>query len=70
MDDYMDDGRDAAAEAAAHELMLHREREAVEALNRCLAAGAKEDDVKTLARECGINVTYLNLNGTRHAKTQ
>lgn len=68
MDDYMDDGRDAAAEAAAHELMLHREREAVEALNRCLAAGAKVDDVKTLARECGVSIEYLNFGDVNAAQ--
>lgn len=35
---------------------LERERYAmtVEALNRCAAAGAKPEDLKTLARECGI----------------
>ena len=26
----------------------------IEALNRCAAAGARPEDLKTLARECGI----------------
>lgn len=33
---------------------LRREREAVEALERCAAAGANPEDLKTLARECGV----------------
>lgn len=49
---------------AHHQLMLEREREAIEALNRCLAAGAKEEDVKTLARECGIDIKYLCLSSS------
>lgn len=48
----MDD--DGQQEAWAHQLMLEREREAVEALERCAAAGANPEDLKTLARECGV----------------
>lgn len=48
-----------------------RERAAIEALNRCAAAGARPEDIKTLARECGINLNYVTLpTGTEHAKTQ
>ena len=53
---------------AYQQLMLEREREAIEALNRCLAAGAKEEDVKTLARECGVDVKFLNLGETHVAE--
>ena len=50
---------------AFHNAMLEREREAVEALNRCLAAGAKEDDIKTLARECGVDIRFLTIPSER-----
>ena len=51
------------AEAWAYQQdMLERERQAIEALNRCLAAGAKVDDIKTLARECGIDIKHLTIN--------
>lgn len=36
----------------------------VQALSRCLAAGAKEEDVKTLARECGIDPKYIDITKT------
>lgn len=54
-----DDGRDAEQEAWANQLMLERERMAMEALNRCAAAGADPKDVETLARECGLKWTGL-----------
>ena len=47
---------DDQQEAFAHELMQERYRESVEALKRCMKAGAKEDDIKTLCRETGVNV--------------
>lgn len=37
-----------------HEVERERYMLAVEALDRCAAAGAKVEDLKTLARECGI----------------
>lgn len=40
-----------------HELEKERIAEAVAALDRCLEAGAKPEDIKTLARECGLT-TY------------
>ena len=46
---------------AYQQLMLEREREAIEALQRCLKAGAREEDVKTLARECGIDIRFLTI---------
>lgn len=49
------------AEGWANELMLEREREAIEALNRCVKAGAKVEDIKTLARECGIDIRFLTI---------
>lgn len=52
----MTDERDGAQEFYAHELMQERYRLSVEALQRCANAGAKEEDIKTLCRETGINV--------------
>ena len=40
---------------AHHQLMLEREREAAEALQRCHEAGADPDALKVLARECGLS---------------
>lgn len=65
----MDDGQDQQQEAWAHELMQERYRLNVEALNRCAAAGAKPEDITTLARECGIDPKHVSI-GTSHAKTQ
>lgn len=48
----------------AHQLMLEREREAIEALRRCLKAGADPEAVKTLARECGIDVRHINVDSS------
>jgi hypothetical protein len=56
-----------------HQLMLDREREAVEALNRCVAAGADPDAIRTLARECGIDIKYITLTTRQepnHAQDQ
>jgi hypothetical protein len=53
-------------EAYAHELMQERYRLACEALGRCAKAGAKPEDLNTLARECGINpkdITETKTNG-------
>jgi hypothetical protein len=36
------------------ELERERHEMTVQALDRCAAAGAKPEDLKTLARECGI----------------
>jgi len=43
------------------QLMLEREQAAIAALQRCLKAGAKESDIRTLARECGIDIRHLTL---------
>ena len=36
-----------------------REKAAVEALNRCLEAGADRLDIETLARECGVDIRFI-----------
>ena len=41
----------------------------VQALNRCAAAGARREDLETLARECGINLNQITI-GHDHAKNQ
>lgn len=53
------------SDAAAwnHQLMLEREREAIEALRRCAKAGADPEAIKTLARECGIDPKFITLGG-------
>lgn len=33
----------------------------IEALNRCAAAGAKVEDIQTLARECGVDPRHITL---------
>lgn len=38
---------------------------AVQALSRCLASGAKKEDVETLARECGIDPKYITTGEQR-----
>lgn len=38
-----------------------RYRHACEALNRCAKAGADIEDLKTLAREAGINIKHTTL---------
>ena len=43
------------------QLEAERHAIAVQALSRCLAAGAKEEDVRTLARECGIDPKYIEI---------
>ena len=50
-------------EEGYQEMMLEREREAIEALRRCMKAGANPDDLKTLARECGLDIRNVILNG-------
>lgn len=44
-----------------HQLELERYREACDAINRCAKAGARIDDLKTLARECGIDIRHTIL---------
>ena len=51
--------RDDQQEAWANDLMQERYREACEAINRCAKAGARTEDLKTLARECGIDTRFL-----------
>lgn len=43
-------------ELYAHDLMQERYFLTVEALKRCIRAGAKEDDIRTLCRETGVNI--------------
>ena len=43
----------------AHELMQERYRENVEALKRCRKAGAKDEDLKRLAFECGVDPKFI-----------
>ncbi len=43
------------------QLEAERHAAAVDALNRCAAAGAKEDDLLTLARECGVNPKLIQI---------
>jgi hypothetical protein len=50
-----------AEEAWAYELEQERYRLACEAINRCAAAGAKTEDLKTLARECGLDIKHTVL---------
>lgn len=49
----------------AHQLMLERERYAIEALQRCVAAGADPEDLKTVARLAGLNWKPENTNDSR-----
>lgn len=49
-------------EAWAHQLMLEREQAAIEALKRCIKAGADPDAIRTLARECGVDIKYLTID--------
>jgi hypothetical protein len=48
-----------------HELMLERERQALEALKKCACAGVDHETLATLARECGIT----NWEPDAHAAT-
>lgn len=45
------------------QLEAERYMAAVEALNRCAAAGAKKEDLETLARECGIDIKFITVGG-------
>lgn len=56
------DGRDAEQEAWANELMLERERQALEALRKCARAGVDQQALATLARECGITDWKTNVH--------
>lgn len=60
-------------EPAGWEQQHEAEREkytlALEALTRCAAAGAKLEDIKTLARECGIDPKHIT-TGNEHAQAQ
>lgn len=44
-----------------HQLEAERYEMNVQALSRCLAAGAKQQDVELLARECGIDPKYIDI---------
>lgn len=43
------------------ELEAERHAMTVEALNRCAAAGADQEDLIRLARECGIDPTLIKI---------
>lgn len=48
-----------------------RELAAIEALKRCAAAGARLDDLQMLARECGIDPSYITITREeQHGKRQ
>lgn len=57
--------RDSQAEAAQAE--LERYQMACDAINRCAAAGAKVEDLKTLARECGVNLKHTVIGASNAA---
>lgn len=42
-----------------------RELATIEALNSCAKAGVDSDSIKTLARECGIDVRHIDPSATR-----
>lgn len=44
-----------------------RYKAACEAIDRCAKAGADLDDLKTLARECGVNIQHTVLGETHAA---
>lgn len=46
-------------QAYADQLMQERYRMDVEALRRCLEAGANVEDIKLLAFECGIDPNHI-----------
>lgn len=56
---------DMAAGWEMQQACEERERAAIEALNRCAAAGADEEAIKTLARECGIDPKFIQIGGQR-----
>lgn len=45
----------------AHQLELERYEQACEAINNCAKAGANIEDLKTLAREAGIDIKHTIL---------
>lgn len=47
--------------------VLARERQAVEALQRCAEAGANPEDLKTLAIQCGVQWKPRQTTGEQHA---
>ena len=59
-------GADDNSQEWAYQLELERYNLACEAINRCAQAGAKAEDLKTLARECGIDIKHTVL-GEKHA---
>lgn len=42
-------------------LELERYEQACQAINNCAKAGANTEDLKTLARECGIDIRHTTL---------
>lgn len=52
-------------QAEAHQAETERYQMACDAINRCLLAGAKPEDLKTLARECGVNIKHTFIGGEK-----
>lgn len=48
-------------EEGFQQMMLEREREAIQALQRCVKAGADPEAIKTLARECGLDIKQVSI---------
>lgn len=44
-----------------HQLETERYEQACEAINRCAKAGAHIEDLRTLVRECGIDIKHTIL---------
>ena len=61
-------GADDNTAAWQHQLELERYQQACEALNRCAKAGARIDDLKTLAREAGIDIKHTVLGDEIRAR--
>lgn len=53
----------ANEQAGWEQQQVNEERylEAIRAINNCIDAGAKTDDIKTLCRETGVDVTHTKL---------
>lgn len=58
-----------AEEGWQQELENERHALTVAALNRCAKAGAKKEDLMTLAKECGVDPKFIAI-GEKHATNQ
>lgn len=59
---------DRDAQQEAYQLEQERYEQACQAINRCAKAGAEIDDLKTLAREAGVDIKHTVLGDTIKAK--